>query len=165
MKSVIVTGASSGIGHAPATAFPDAGWRVGLIARRAEPLVAPAERFAGAHRLPWYMTDAGAVAAAFERFAVIAGRLDALFTNAGMFEPAATPDAVTVEEFDKVMAINLRGMFIAARLAFTRIRSQAPQGGRIIMNGSLSAHSPRPGSICYTTSKHAINGMPCIGRR
>ena len=138
---------------------------MGLIARRAEPLVALAERFAGAHPLPWYMTDADAVAAAFERFAVIAGRLDTLFNNAGMFGPSATRDAVTVEEFDEVMAVNMRGMFIAARLAFARMRSQAPQGGRIIMNGPPSAHSPRPGSICYSTSKHAITGMPCIGCR
>jgi NAD(P)-dependent dehydrogenase (short-subunit alcohol dehydrogenase family) len=96
---------------------------------------------------------------AFETFRQEAGRLDAVFNNAGIFGPSTTPDAVSVEDFDEVMAVNLRGMFITARLAFAAMRAQDPQGGRIINNGSLSAHVPRPGSICYTTSKHAITGM------
>jgi NAD(P)-dependent dehydrogenase (short-subunit alcohol dehydrogenase family) len=97
--------------------------------------------------------------AAFARFVTQTGRLDMLFNNAGIFGPAAPPDAVTVDAFDEVVAVNLRGMFIAARLAFMQMRAQAPQGGRIVNNGSISAHVPRENSICYTTTKHAITGM------
>ena len=82
-----------------------------------------------------------------------------LFNNAGMFGPSGPIDEIPLEAFDDVMALNIRGMFIAARLAFGQMRNQSPKGGRIINNGSLSAHNPRPGSVCYTTSKHAITGL------
>jgi len=95
----------------------------------------------------------------FDQFMGEAGHLDVLFNNAGIFGPAASPDEVEIEEFDRVMEVNLRGMFIAARLAFSHMRAQDPQGGRIINNGSISAHVPREHSICYTTSKHAVTGM------
>ena len=158
MKSILITGASSGIGRATAEAFLDAGWRVGLVARRADRLEQIAEG-REALALPADVSDADAMQKAFETFLSSAGRLDAVFNNAGLFGPSATPDAVTLEEFDQVMAVNLRGMFITARLAFGAMRAQTPQGGRIINNGSLSAHVPRSGSICYTTSKHAVTGM------
>ncbi|MFN3210934.1 MAG: SDR family oxidoreductase [Roseovarius sp.] len=158
MKSILITGASSGIGRATASAFLDAGWRVGLVARRADKLKEVAQG-REAVVLPADVTDADAMDRAFETFLDKAGRLDAVFNNAGMFGPSTTPDAVSVAEFDEVMAVNLRGMFITARLAFAAMRAQDPQGGRIINNGSLSAYVPRPGSICYTTSKHAITGM------
>ncbi|QFT91574.1 2-(R)-hydroxypropyl-CoM dehydrogenase [Roseovarius sp. THAF9] len=158
MKSILITGASSGIGRATAETFLDAGWRVGLVARRADRLEELAQG-REAVVLPSDVTDAGAMERAFETFLAEAGRLDAVFNNAGMFGPSTTPDAVSVEEFDEVMAVNLRGMFITARLAFAAMRAQDPQGGRIINNGSLSAYVPRPGSICYTTSKHAVTGM------
>ncbi|MGK7651376.1 MULTISPECIES: SDR family oxidoreductase [unclassified Roseovarius] len=158
MKSILITGASSGIGRATAEVFLDAGWRVGLLARRAEKLAELAQG-REAVVLPADVTDAGAMDRAFETFLGKTGRLDAVFNNAGMFGPSTTPDAVSVEEFDQVIAVNLRGMFITARLAFAAMRAQDPQGGRIINNGSLSAYVPRPGSICYTTSKHAITGM------
>lgn len=131
---------------------------MGLVARRADRLEELAQG-REAVVLPSDVTDAGAMERAFETFLAEAGRLDAVFNNAGMFGPSTTPDAVSVEEFDEVMAVNLRGMFITARLAFAAMRAQDPQGGRIINNGSLSAYVPRPGSICYTTSKHAVTGM------
>ena len=158
MKSILITGASSGIGRATAEVFLDAGWRVGVLARRADRLEEVADGRA-AVLLPADVTDAEAMESAFETFLAKAGRLDVVFNNAGIFGPATTPDAVSVAEFDEVMAVNLRGMFITARLAFAAMRAQTPQGGRIINNGSLSAYVPRPGSICYTTSKHAITGM------
>ncbi|WP_428513135.1 SDR family oxidoreductase [Roseovarius sp.] len=158
MKSILITGASSGIGRATAEVFLNAGWRVGLLARRADKLKEVAHG-REAVVLPADVTDAAAMDRAFETFLDKAGRLDAVFNNAGMFGPSTTPDAVSVEAFDEVMSVNLRGMFITARLAFAAMRAQDPQGGRIINNGSLSAYVPRPGSICYTTSKHAITGM------
>lgn len=159
MKSVLITGASSGIGRATAELFLDAGWRVGLVARRAALLEEVAGGHEGAVVLPADVTDDAQMEAAFSRFIDVAGRLDVLFNNAGLFGPAATIDEVSLAAWDEVVAVNLRGMFIAARLAFARMRAQAPQGGRIINNGSISAHAPRPGSICYTTTKHAITGM------
>lgn len=159
MRTAIVTGASSGIGRAVAEALLAEGWRVGLIARSAAPLHEMAAAHTGATALPADVTDAGAMEAAFAHFADAAGRLDLLFNNAGIFGPSAPIDEVPVEEFDKVVAVNLRGMFIAARLAFAQMRRQKPQGGRIVNNGSISAHVPRPGSVCYTTTKHAVTGL------
>lgn len=159
MKSIVITGASSGIGRATAEVFLAAGWQVGLVARRADVLDALAQSHDNATALPCDVTNAGAMQAAFDIFVKRTGRLDALFNNAGMFGPSAPIDEVEIEAFDQVIGVNVRGMFIAARLAFAQMRRQNPQGGRIINNGSLSAHNPRPGSICYTTSKHAITGM------
>ncbi len=159
MRTAIVTGASSGIGRAVAEALLAEGWRVGLIARSAAPLHEMAAAHANATALPADVTDPDAMETAFAHFADEAGRLDLLFNNAGIFGPSATIDEVPVEEFDKVVAVNLRGMFIAARLAFAQMRRQAPQGGRIVNNGSISAHVPRPGSVCYTATKHAVTGL------
>ncbi|MEQ9258463.1 MAG: SDR family oxidoreductase [Roseovarius sp.] len=159
MKSILITGASSGIGRATAEAFLGAGWRVGVLARRADRLEELAGQHENAVALPADVTDAGAMEAAFGRFVEEAGRLDALFNNAGMFGPAATIDEVPMEAFDEVVSVNLRGMFIAARLAFGQMRRQSPQGGRIINNGSISAYVPRENSVCYTTTKHAITGL------
>ncbi len=159
MKSILITGASSGIGRATALEFLQAGWRVGLIARRAEVLQDLAQAHDNAMALPCDVTDAVAMQAVFDSFVAHAGCLDVLFNNAGMFGPSAPIDEVEIDAFDQVINVNVRGMFIAARLAFAQMRRQDPQGGRIINNGSLSAHNPRPGSICYTTSKHAITGM------
>jgi len=159
MKSILITGASSGIGRSTAEIFLQAGWRVGLIARRADRLHEIAQANARAVPLPCDVTDPDAMKGAFADFLQTAGRLDVLFNNAGTFGPSGTIDEVSLTDFDEVIAINVRGMFIAAQLAFSHMRAQSPQGGRIINNGSLSAHNPRPGSICYTTSKHAITGM------
>lgn len=159
MKTIVITGASSGIGKATAEVFLDAGWKVGLIARRADRLEAMADWHENAVALPADVTDAAAMEAAFAGFVKEAGRLDVLFNNAGMFGPSGPIDEIPLDGFDQVMNVNIRGMFIAARLAFGQMRRQAPQGGRIINNGSLSAHNPRSGSVCYTLSKHAITGL------
>lgn len=159
MKSILITGASSGIGRATAEKFLEAGWVVGSVARRADKLAELAEMHSNAIALPTDVTDADAMEKSFKEFASQTGRLDALFNNAGVFGPSALPDEVSVAQFDEVLSVNLRGMFVAARLAFAQMRAQTPQGGRIINNGSISAYVPRERSICYTTSKHAVTGM------
>ena len=153
MKSILITGASSGIGRATAEVFLNAGWRVGLVARRAEVLGEIAAEHDKAEALAADVTDAAAMQAVFERF----GHIDVLFNNAGVFGPSTPIDEVALDDWAQVLAVNLNGMFIAARLAFAAMRAQG--GGRIINNGSLSAHVPRPGSVCYTTTKHAITGL------
>ncbi|MFU1478185.1 SDR family oxidoreductase [Roseovarius sp. C7] len=158
-RTILITGASSGVGRATAEMFLDAGWRVGLIARRADRLEELAARHDNALALPADVTDAEAMRAAFDRFIAHAGRLDALFNNAGIFGPMGPIDELPLDGLDEVLNVNIRGMFIAAQLAFGQMRRQSPQGGRIINNGSISAHSPRPGSACYTLSKHAITGL------
>lgn len=159
MKSILITGASQGIGRATADVFLGAGWRVGLLARGAQKLQGIAARYENAVVLPADVTDAAAMQAAFDAFVEQAGRLDVLFNNAGMFGKPGAIDALEVEDFDAVVNVNLRGMFIAARLAFQQMRRQDPAGGRIINNGSISAHVPREGSVSYTTTKHAITGL------
>jgi len=159
MKSIIITGASAGIGAACAAAFLDAGWRVGLVARRRDALDAVAKGHEAAHVLPCDVTDPDAVDAAFNTFAAQAGRLDVLFNNAGSFGRAAPIDELGVDEWRQVVDVNLHGMFLCARAAFRVMRAQDPQGGRIINNGSISAHAPRPHSVAYTTTKHAITGL------
>ena len=159
MRTIIITGASSGIGRATAELFLNKGWRVGLIARRAEMLEDIAAQYDTAVPLPADVTDAPAMQAAFAAFAEETGRLDVLFNNAGMFGPSATIDEVPLEAWSQVLNVNVGGMFIAAQLAFAQMRGQSPQGGRIINNGSLSAHVPRPNSVCYTTTKHAVSGL------
>uniref|UniRef100_UPI003B51E69E SDR family oxidoreductase n=1 Tax=Roseovarius indicus TaxID=540747 RepID=UPI003B51E69E len=159
MRTIVITGASSGIGKATAEVFLDAGWKVGLIARRADRLESMANWHDNAVALPADVTDADAMEAAVASFVKQAGRLDVLFNNAGMFGPAGPIDEIPLDGFEQVLNVNIRGMFIAAQLAFGQMRRQDPQGGRIINNGSLSAHNPRPGSVCYTTSKHAITGL------
>ena len=158
MKSILITGASSGIGRATAEEFLQAGWRVGLVARREDALRDVAEGHDNAVVLPGDVTDAAGMEVVFDRF-TNQDRLDVLFNNAGMFGPAATIDEIPVEAWDEVMNVNLRGMFICARLAFKQMRRQSPQGGRIINNGSISAYTPRENSVCYTTTKHAITGL------
>lgn len=159
MKSILITGASQGIGRTTADLFLEAGWRVGLLARGAQKLQDIAARYENAVVLPADVTDAAAMQAAFDAFVEEAGQLDVLFNNAGMFGKPGAIDALEVEDFDAVVNVNLRGMFIAARLAFQQMRRQDPAGGRIINNGSISAHVPREGSVSYTTTKHAITGL------
>jgi NAD(P)-dependent dehydrogenase (short-subunit alcohol dehydrogenase family) len=154
MKSIVITGASSGIGRATAQMFLAARWRVGMIARRADLLSDAAQGHAQAVCLPADVTDAAAMAEAFERF----GQVDVLFNNAGIFGPSAPIDEIALEDWAQVLGVNLNGMFIAARLAFGAMRKQGT-GGRIINNGSISAHTPRENSVCYTTTKHAITGL------
>ncbi len=159
MKSILITGASSGIGRATAEVFLQAGWQVGLVARRAEALEDLAQGRENAVVLPGDVTDAKRMEVVFQSFVDHCGRLDVLFNNAGMFGASGPIDEIPLESFDEVMNVNIRGMFICARQAFHHMRRQTPRGGRIINNGSLSAHNPRPGSVSYTTSKHAITGL------
>ena len=159
MQNVVVTGAGSGIGRATARAFLDAGHRVALLGRRREPLE---ETAAGSDRAlvqPVDVADAAAVDRAFADIVVAFGRIDVLFNNAGIFSPGGPIDEIPVEEWRSVVDVNLTGAFLCARAAFAQMRRQSPQGGRIINNGSISAHAPRPGSAPYTATKHAITGL------
>ena len=158
MKSIIITGASSGIGQVTASHFLQKGWRVGLVARRADSLQSFAAGRENAVVLPCDVTDEGAVDAAFDAFAAD-GSLEVLFNNAGVFGPLSTIDEIALKDWQAVVDVNLTGMFLAARAAFRIMRRQRPQGGRIINNGSVSAHTPRPNSTCYTTTKHGVSGL------
>ncbi|MCE8417337.1 SDR family NAD(P)-dependent oxidoreductase [Rhodovulum sulfidophilum] len=158
-RTILITGASSGIGRATAELFLDHGWRVGLLARRVDLLDEIAAGREAALALPADVTDAAAVEAAFDAFIGWAGRLDVLFNNAGTFGPSGPIDEIDPADWAQVLGVNVGGMFLAARAAFARMRGQDPQGGRIVNNGSLSAHVPREGSVCYTTTKHAVTGL------
>ena len=159
MKTIIVTGASSGIGRATAELFLSEGWTVGLLARSADKLHAMAQHNASAIPLVADVTDPDAVANAFTAFTRQTGRLDVLFNNAGIFAPGGTIDEIALEDWYGSVNVNLNGMFLCARAAFAAMRAQAPQGGRIINNGSIAAHVPRPNSVHYSATKHAITGL------
>ena len=158
-KTIIITGAGSGIGRITARTFLNAGWRVGLIGRREDALQETAGDHGAALVLPCDVVDAAAVDAAFDRAQAEWGHLDAIFNNAGTGLVPQTPDEVDPDEFRRVIAVNVLGVFNCAHSAFRVMRAQSPQGGRIINNGSVSAHAPRPGSIGYTTTKHAVTGI------
>ena len=158
-KTIIVTGAGSGIGSATANAFLDDGYRVGFLGRRATTLEAAANGHENALLLPCDVSNPADVDAAFATAISSWGRLDILFNNAGIGSPPASVDETDVDVWMNVVAINLTGSFLCARAAFAQMRSQSPQGGRIINNGSISAHAPRPGSAPYTSTKHAITGL------
>ena len=158
-KTIIVTGAGSGIGSATANAFLDDGYRVGFLGRRPATLEAAANGHENALLLPCDVSNPADVDAAFATAISSWGRLDILFNNAGIGSPPASVDETDVDVWMNVVAINLTGSFLCARAAFAQMRSQSPQGGRIINNGSISAHAPRPGSAPYTSTKHAITGL------
>lgn len=155
---IVITGAGSGIGRATARAFMAAGWHVALIGRRRAALE---ETAAGADALilPADVGEPAEVEAAFATLERDWGRLDVLFNNAGISVKAAPIDEIPVEDWLRLERVNITGMFLCARAAFGLMRRQRPQGGRIINNGSISAHAPRPGSVPYTTSKHAVTGL------
>jgi NAD(P)-dependent dehydrogenase (short-subunit alcohol dehydrogenase family) len=155
----LITGAGSGIGRATARAMLDAGWKVGLIGRRAGALAETSEGRSGALVLPCDVTRAAEVDGAFSRAAAAFGRVDLVFNNAGLGLKQATIDEMEVADWEQVIGVNLTGAFLVARAAFRQMRAQNPQGGRIINNGSISAHAPRPGSAAYTASKHGITGL------
>ena len=162
-RIVLVTGASQGIGAATARAFADAGDRVVLTARRGDKLdevIAGLGRAgANATAIAGDVTDPASVEALFAGIAERFGRLDVVFNNAGTNIGATLSGDVTWEEWRRVLSVNLDGAFLVASAAFRMMRDQTPQGGRIINNGSISAHAPRFGSLPYTASKHAITGM------
>ena len=157
----LVTGAGSGVGRASAVALMRAGWTVALVGRRADALeAAAAEGEAGKSMvLPADVSQPAAVDAVFAAVEQAHGRLDLLFNNAGMGTPAVPIDELSIEQWMAVVGVNLTGSFLCARAAFALMRRQAPGGGRIINNGSISAHAPRPGSVAYTSTKHAITGL------
>ena len=159
MKTIIITGAGRGIGRATALAFLDAGWAVGLIGRDVPALEETAKGYEGALVLGCDVSEEQAVDRAFGAACDRWGHLDALFNNAGIMLKGALIDEIALQDWRDLIDINLTGSFICARAAFRQMRKQLPQGGRIINNGSISAHAPRWGSVAYTASKHAITGM------
>lgn len=158
-KTIIITGAGSGVGKSTAEAFLAAGWKVGLVGRRQGALEEVANGHDNALILPCDVTDEDQVEAAFASAFDTWGHLDALFNNAGVTVAGSPIDELDVAEWRKLIDINLTGAFIAARAAFGVMRKQDPQGGRIINNGSVSAYVPRWGSAAYTASKHGVTGL------
>jgi len=159
MRTAVVTGAGSGLGRVIARALLADGWSVALAGRRADALTETADGHPQALAVPTDVADPDAVAALFAAVREAWGRLDLLVNNAGRFGPAGTPDEMSVAEWRETVEVNLTGSFLCAREAFALMRAQDPQGGRIVNNGSISAHVPRPGSIGYTATKHAITGL------
>ena len=160
----VVTGASSGIGRACAHALVAQGWTticVGRDAKKLQDTIAalPSEHRGLAQAMQCDVTDPDAVQALFDDVYKRYGHLDLLFNNAGINQRVATPDEVSAVEWRNVLATNLDGAFYCLSHAFRIMRAQSPQGGRIINNGSISAHVPRPSSISYTASKAAVTGL------
>ena len=162
-KIALVTGAGSGIGKAVALALMKEGYSVALAGRRREPLEATAreaEAFGGqAQIVPADVADAAAVDALFAKIKARFGRLDLLFNNAGVNAPAVPIEELAVEKWHQVIAANVTGVFLCTRAAFQLMKEQSPRGGRIINNGSIGAHTPRPNTAPYTASKHAVLGL------
>lgn len=157
-RIVLVTGASRGIGRVTAAAFAAAGWTTLLAARDRNALESVASETGGV-ALPTDVTDPEAVSALFARISADHGRLDAVFNNAGSFTAATDPGDLSFADWRRVMSVNLDGAFLIASSAFALMKQQTPQGGRIINNGSISAQVPRPMSVAYTASKHAVTGL------
>ena len=158
-RVAVVTGAGSGLGRVIAEALLGAGYEVALAGRRREALEKTAAGSPSALVVPTDVTDPASVAALFAAVREHWGRIDLLVNNAGTFGPSGTPDEVEVEDWLAAVGTNLTGSFLCAREAFALMRTQEPQGGRIVNNGSISAHVPRPGSAAYTATKHAITGL------
>jgi len=158
-KTIVITGAGSGVGRATTAIFLKEGWNVALIGRRLDALEETANGHANAACYSADISDPVEVDKTFAEIVTRFGRIDALFNNAGRGSAEATPDKTDVQDWLDVVAVNLTGSFLCARAAFAQMRAQSPQGGRIINNGSISADRPRPGSIPYTSTKHAITGL------
>ena len=161
-KVAVVTGAGTGIGKAAAMALLKEGYSVAFAGRRAEPLEkAVAESGAGARALavPTDVANPQSVGALFAKVKEKFGRLDVLFNNAGMGAPPVNMEDLTYEQWTQVVGANLTGAFLCTQQAIRMMKAQSPMGGRIINNGSISAHAPRPNSVAYTSSKHAITGL------
>ncbi|MEU6947541.1 SDR family oxidoreductase [Streptomyces sp. NPDC046316] len=161
-RIAVVTGAGSGIGRGVALALAEAGWSVALAGRRREPLEETAAAVPSSDVLcaPTDVTSPEAVTALFDAVRARWGRVDLLFNNAGTFAGGGTPvEDLAHETWRSVVDVNLTGSFLCAQAAFRTMKEQSPQGGRIINNGSISAHVPRPHSIAYTATKHAMTGL------
>ncbi|WP_035805768.1 SDR family oxidoreductase [Kitasatospora mediocidica] len=160
----VVTGAGTGVGRAVALELAAAGWQLALAGRRAEPLhetaaLAGASSTAPAAVIPTDVTDPAAVDALFAEVAERYGRIDLLFNNAGTFGAPVPLEELSYQDWRSVVDLNLTGAFLCAQAAFRQMKGQHPQGGRIINNGSISAQVPRPQSIAYTATKHAVSGL------
>jgi len=161
-RVAIITGAGRGIGKATALAFLGDGYRVALAGRNRETLERTAAESGASDRalvVPTDVTDPASVDALFAAVRKEFGRLDLLFNNAGSGSRATSIDEITFDDWRKVIDVNLTGTFLCTRGAFRMMKDQDPRGGRIINNGSIGAHAPRPGSAPYTASKHAITGL------
>jgi NADP-dependent 3-hydroxy acid dehydrogenase YdfG len=161
-KVAVVTGAGSGIGKAAALALLRDGWRVALAGRRMEPLeqvAAEAEAPGSSLAVPTDVSDPAAVESLFATTVRAWGRVDLLFNNAGTGLGGPPLEDIEAAEWKRIVDTNLNGMFYGIREAFRVMKAQSPQGGRIINNGSISAHAPRPNSVAYTATKHAVTGL------
>ena len=162
-RIAVVTGGGSGIGAAVGLALAEDGWTVALAGRRKAALEDVVARGAGLdgvlEAIPTDVTDETGVRHLFDVVVRAHGRVDLLFNNAGIGAPAVDLDEHSLEKWNEVVAVNLTGVFLCTREAFRVMRNQDPQGGRIINNGSISAHTPRPRSIAYTATKHAVTGL------
>ena len=162
-KFALVTGAGGGIGRAAALALAKAGWHVALTGRRQQPLEETAKEITALDRrapaIPCDVGDPQSVRALFAKTAEAFGRLDLLFNNAGAGAPPVPMEELSYEQWKAVVDVNLTGAFLCAQGAISIMKNQTPKGGRIINNGSISAHAPRPNSAPYTATKHAITGL------
>jgi NAD(P)-dependent dehydrogenase (short-subunit alcohol dehydrogenase family) len=160
-KTAVVTGAGSGIGRASAVALAKEGYAVALAGRRQDALEETAKLCGSAKTIvvPTDVGDPASVKVLFGRVKEAFGRLDLLFNNAGTGAPAVEIDELKWEQWKTVVDANLNGSFLCAQAAFAIMKGQKPMGGRIINNGSISAHAPRPMSIAYTATKHAVTGL------
>lgn len=160
-RVAVITGAGSGIGRAVAIALDRRGYRLALAGRRAEGLAETQALLEGPNHLsiPTDVTDAASVTALFDATVAACGRVDLLFNNAGVNVVDVPIDALAEGDWRRVIDTNLTGAFLCLQAAFRVMKAQVPQGGRIINNGSISAHSPRPESIAYTASKHGVTGL------
>ena len=162
-KIALVTGAGSGIGKVTAFGLLDDGWHVVVTGRRIEPLndvvIAAHAKGQSAEAIRCDVTDPVSVQSLFDHIKATHGRLDLVFNNAGVNAPAVPVDELPLEKWFNAINTNVTGVFLCARAAFGLMRRQSPQGGRIINNGSISAHTPRPFTAPYTASKHAVTGI------
>jgi NAD(P)-dependent dehydrogenase (short-subunit alcohol dehydrogenase family) len=160
-RVAIVTGGGTGIGRAAALALLGDGWKVAVAGRRQEPLDEVVGQAAAGQAIgvATDVSDPASVAALFATTVKAWGRVDLLFNNAGMGLPAGPLEDIAIEDWKRVVDVNLNGMFYGIREAFRVMKAQSPMGGRIINNGSISAHAPRPFSIAYTATKHAVSGL------
>jgi NAD(P)-dependent dehydrogenase (short-subunit alcohol dehydrogenase family) len=158
-KVVVITGAGSGLGRVTAQVLLEAGHRVVLAGRRPEALVESAAGHPRARVVPTDVTDAASVQALFAEAVSAFGRVDVLFNNAGVFGPPAAIGQIDDEQWQQTWRTNVDGSVFCAREAVRVMSAEVPRGGRIINNGSLSAHRPRPQSLAYTVTKHAISGL------